>query len=47
MNGGLYPDVKILNADNGSKVWINCLYAHSELAGGGGIGTIYLQSTMQ
>ena len=24
MNGGLYPDVKILNADNGSKVWNNC-----------------------
>jgi len=39
MNGGLYPDVKILNADNGSKVWVNCLYAHTEHAGGGGIGT--------
>ena len=39
MNGGLYPDVKILNADNGSKVWNNCLYAHTEHAGGGGIGT--------
>jgi len=39
MNGGLYPDVKILNADNGSKVWVNCLYTHSEQPGGGGIGT--------
>jgi len=39
MNGGLYPDVKILNTNNGSKVWVNCLYAHSESPGGGGIGT--------
>lgn len=39
MNGGLYPDVKILNADNGSKVWSNCFYTHTEPAGGGVIGT--------
>ncbi|MDE1765853.1 MAG: hypothetical protein KGI27_06210 [Thaumarchaeota archaeon] len=39
MNGGLYPDVKILNANNGSEVWSNCLYSHTEQAGGGSIGT--------
>jgi hypothetical protein len=42
VNGGIYPDVKILNADNGSKVWGNCgypYYTHTELAGGGSFGT--------
>ncbi len=41
-NGGIYPDVKILNTDNGSKVWYNCAYpyiTHTELAGGGRFGT--------
>ena len=42
VNGGIYPDVKILNADNGSKVWYNCAYPyyiHTELASGGRFGT--------
>lgn len=41
-NGGIYPDVKILNADNGSKVWYNCAYpyyTHTEHAGSGSFGT--------
>jgi hypothetical protein len=38
MNGGIYPDVKILDTSNGSKVWSNCLYAHTESPGGGGVG---------